>query len=122
MKISIKYSDITQDRLFMRCLNDPRVVSNSVPYIIEEYFNGFLSILFVNKVLLLEDICGNRYKTVTSKNGVFNKLQSCQKGIGRDASMGDWDLFVKENGINYILQVDTSSLYELSVEVVNAIS
>lgn len=28
MKIEIKYSDITQDKLFLKCLTNPRVVSN----------------------------------------------------------------------------------------------
>lgn len=98
------------------------MVSNSAPYIIEKYFNGFISVVWINNTLLLEDICGNRYKTISSKNGIFNKLQSCQKGIGRDISMGDWNSFVRENGIIYIMRVDTSSLYGINIEVVDALS
>lgn len=123
MKFRIYYKDIIKDPLFIKCLRESRVLTSSIPYIISEYFQGNFEVLnskIKHNVALLEDNEGKRYKVMCSKNGQFYTKQSCQKGVGRDESFGNWISFVRDHRIDYLMLVTTKYRDYLEVEIVDA--
>ena len=107
MILEVPLKDIYKENELMgKLLRDKMVLSNSMVYILEEYFPD-LSLLHSDNVMLLEDSCGARYKVLSSSSGKFNITQSCTKGIGRDKSFGDWREFTSKHNIGYLLLVNT---------------